>query len=1149
MRFFTILIFSLFISISTVCVGETTKHSYKATSILSSGKWIKIKVKETGVYKITYEKLLEWGFSNPANIQVYGYGGWPLDEDFRNSRIDDLPQVSTWVEKGADNIFNAGDYILFYARGTIKWEYKSGEFIHTNNPYSVYSYYFITESESPTKQMNLKQGSSSFTQEITSFSDYMVHEKELVNIGRFGREFYGEDFSINTSQSFTFFTPGINNNTGKVTVNFISKNDGASVPLTVKINEYTFSGSISKTTDSSTDLAMEGTVASNWTGAKPETNTVNLTYGAAGRSNTRLNYIRLNFDRELKFYDKSFLAFRSINAVGRVIKYTISNSNSNVRIWNVSDVSNIQQMEDSFLDNKTSFNLNSTSLEEFVAVDVKGNFLEPEFEEVITTQNLHALPQTDMIIITHLDFNTQADRIAEWHRTHDNLRVHVVTSDQIYNEFSSGTPDASAYRWFMKMFYDRGKNLGNESELPKYLLLIGDGVFDNRQLLAEWVNYPKSDYLLTYQSQNSTSTVNTYVTDDYFGFLDDSNTTEMKKNKLNIGVGRFPVKSLQEAKNVVDKTINYAKNDKLGAWKNNLCFIANAGDEQLHMMQADSVARNFVEKGNKEYVVNKIYIGTFKRDESASGCLYPDARKKFFNLFDSGTLILNFTGHGNVSSFGDNRFFVKTDPLGLKNEKLPFFITATCEFSRFDDFTNVAGEEMLLNPNGGVIGLFSTTRTVNSTPNFKINKAISNNLFRKDATGKYLRLGDIMRLAKNTSSPSDMNLSEDLNKLNFILLGDPALTLAYPEYKAAITKINGANVDGQVNTIASGVTVNMSGIITAPSGVQASDFSGEVFFNVYDSKLWMDQIIAERTVNQQIIKDITNIYEQSKILFSGRVPVVNGTFSLSFTMPKDINYTNELGRINIYAVNNSKNIEAQGYFDGFKIGGSDNTIAFNDDVAPVINSLYIGNSNFSDGDRVKDQSEFVVEVEDNGSGINALGSGIGRNVTLTIDNSPSQIYILNSYFEGDLNNSKKGLFRFTLPSLSAGNHTLKFKVWDIMNNSTTKEVSFVVKQKSSSSFDLTAVPDLMNKSVTFFVETNTVEKNLKVNVEVYNLDGNVVWKNEQDVNASIIKSFPIRWDMTNNGGSNLSSGIYTYKATIYSDDNAYSTEIKRFIVK
>jgi len=1136
---------------------RATQATYASSSVLSTGKWVKIKVPETGIYKLTYEDLIGMGFSNPANVQIYGYGGWVLDENFANYKPDDLPQMSVWVGKANGTTFEAGDYILFYARGSLKWTYTSQEFMHTNNPYSDFGYYFVTESNVPTKQMQKQPSLPSFTKEITGFVDYTLHEKDFVSIGRIGRELYGENFSMEPNQNFVLSTPGvISSSSGRVSVSFIART-ATDTPLKVTINGTNLVSGYVPKSDDPTDLAKDVTITGtpgdnvlrgiwNTTSPKSEQNTVNILYGATGHSNVRLNYIRLNYERELKLYNAPYILFRQPSANGVNSKFIVKNAGEHVKIWNVGNVENIYEIEGTLNENTISFVVNSSLLQEYTAVDVsqKNEFPTPEVIGTIENQDLHGLGQQDMVIITHPNFVSQAERIAELHRTVDNMRVLVVLPEQIYNEFSSGNPDASAYRWLMKMFYDRGKVLGNQSELPKFLLLFGKGAFDNKETLSDWKTFGKANYLLTFQSVNSINTTKTYSTDDYFGFLENNNVN-FQDNQLDIGIGRFPVKTLQDATIVTNKTIDYVTKPIQSTWKNRVCFVGGDGDEKLHVSQADSVARRFFENGNKDYILDKVYLETFKLDLTSSESRYPDARKKFLDLIRSGVLLINFTGHSGyeVLTASANRFFTLKDAATIRNEKLPIFVTAACSYAHYDDYYNSSSEELLINQHGGAIALFSTTRVVNSTPNFNLNLLFTDKMLKKDNIGRYSPLGTVAMLAKR-------ELGNELNKLNFILVGDPAIRLADCEYKAQVTKINETVLPGGNINLSAGLTVTVEGQINTLSGNSASDFSGEMYLDVFDSKDVIDRIIKTKVSQWGVeVIDTTNIYDQSKKIFSGKASVVNGQFTITFIVPKTINYSGLQGKMNVYAVNTETGDEARGYFDDFTIGGISESPALNDTNPPRITALYLGNPDFRPGDIVKNESVFVAEVVDDETGINVFGTGIGQAPVLVIDNLSFMTYDLTPYFKGEVSNPKKGKFVFTMPELSGGKHTLQFKVWDIMSNSTLSEpIDFEIKATSSvKDFDLNAMTS--GENVTFFFDNNTNYKDINVSFEVYNLTGDLIWNNVQNINTDMLNLLPVMWNKKGNDLKTVSPGVYTYKAVVSYGETVKSTEVKRIIIR
>ena len=693
---------------------------YASESVLNSGKWVKIQVAEDGIYKLTAADLKKMGFSNLDKVAVYGYGGWPLDEDFSTTYIDDVPEVAVW---------RSADYLLFYGKGPRKWEYSSSDksFIHTNNPYSNYGYYFVSEKETTGRTMEKAASAAGATLQVTTFDDYVLHEEELVSVNSSGRELYGESFTSTLSRDFTISVPGITNDEGKATLSFISRGNGT-ITMNVDGNAL-ISGSVSVPSDEY-EVARELYRERAWMADKGETVKVNIGYSTTGHKNVHLNYFRLQMKRQLKVYD-NYTFFRSLSARGNASRFVIQGADASTLVFDVTDGVNPQQMETSLNGTELSFSIPaSASLREFVVVK-PSQIKAPVTVGEVANQNLHALPQQDMIIIAQPNFTTQAERLAEAHRTKDNLTVRVVTPESIYNEFSSGTPDATAYRRFMKMFYDRKTS---EADAPKYLLLFGDGSFDNRKLTSAWKSVDMSNMLLTYQTENSLSS-QSYVIDDYFGFLDDAdNKKSLQNKKLCLGIGRFPIRTVEQATQMVDKVISYMENKNTGSWKNNLCFMADDGSNTdgfmtEHMEFADQLA-GYVESEHPEFLVNKLYYDAYKKDMTAG--TYPDVRSGLQKLLKDGLLLFNYTGHGGTTALSDEKVLTQTDINQFTYTHLPVWVTATCDFTRFDDLNTSAGEDVFLNKSSGGIALFTTVRVAYSRPNFPINDNVIRNLFERN---------------------------------------------------------------------------------------------------------------------------------------------------------------------------------------------------------------------------------------------------------------------------------------------------------------------------------------------------------------------------------------------------------------------------------
>ena len=1094
---------------------------YASESVLNSGKWVKIQVAEDGIYKLTAADLKKMGFSNLDKVAVYGYGGWPLDEDFSTTYIDDVPEVAVW---------RSADYLLFYGKGPRKWEYSFSDksFIHTNNPYSNYGYYFVTEKETAGRTMEKAASAAGATLQVTTFDDYVLHEEELVSVNSSGRELYGESFTSTLSRDFTISVPGITNDEGKATLSFISRGNGT-ITMNVDGNAL-ISGSVSVPSDEY-EVARELYRERAWMADKGETVKVNIGYSTTGHKNVHLNYFRLQMKRQLKVYD-NYTFFRSLSARGNASRFVIQGADASTLVFDVTDGVNPQQMETSLNGTELSFSIPaSASLREFVVVK-PSQIKAPVTVGEVVNQNLHALPQQDMIIIAQPNFTTQAERLAEAHRTKDNLTVRVVTPESIYNEFSSGTPDATAYRRFMKMFYDRKTS---EADAPKYLLLFGDGSFDNRKLTSAWKSVDMSNMLLTYQTENSLSS-QSYVIDDYFGFLDDAdNKKSLQNKKLCLGIGRFPIRTVEQATQMVDKVISYMENKNTGSWKNNLCFMADDGSNTdgfmtEHMEFADQLA-GYVESEHPEFLVNKLYYDAYKKDMTAG--TYPDVRSGLQKLLKDGLLLFNYTGHGGTTALSDEKVLTQTDINQFTYTHLPVWVTATCDFTRFDDLNTSAGEDVFLNKSSGGIALFTTVRVAYSRPNFPINDNVIRNLFERN-NGRRRTLGEVMQATKNTLS--------SVYKLGFCLIGDPAVKMAYPEFGMKVTTVNGQSVDGNSISFKALEKITVEGEVLDVSGQLVTDFTGIVNPTVKDSKV---TVTCLKNSNKDDSPAFT-FTDYPNTIFIGNDSVRNGKFSFTFTVPKDISYSNLQGKMNLYAVDTESGNEAQGNFDNFIVGGTSDT-AETDTIGPEIRALYLNDTTFVDGGQVNTTPYFFAELWDK-SGVNITGSSVGHDMMLVIDESTVLSYNLNSYYELLPGEDGTGIVKFPIPALEPGKHTAEFWVWDILNNSTVRTFTFeVVEGLKPFLFDVIATPGIAREQVTFHLMHNRPESRMRVGIMVYDLAGRQLWKHEESGTSGLFENYTVSWDLTS-GGARMRPGVYIYRAAISTDNSKDATKARKFII-
>lgn len=1106
-----------------VLTRASAEDRYAATSVLAEGKWVKIRVSETGVYKITHSELNNMGFSNPSKVRLYGYGGFILPEDVRKPKIDDLQQVPLWRES---------NYVLFYANGTIKWERQGNNYVHTQNHYSTHAYYFLTENDvSPMEFPREDSLSEENAEVITAFPDYALEEKELFSWFHGGRKLYDEyDYKLGDTKTYTFNLPGITNEDGAVAVAF-SAHSSSSTTLMVSTNNAAL-GDMRIDASGKYSRAKENMMNPSWKGNKQEKTSIILKHTRPSGVSGRLNFIRLNFKRKLALYD-SFTNFRS-GSSGK-FKYIVENANENTRIWNVEDPRNYKQIQGKLSGNQYTFVSDSS---EHVAVNLMGTFNKVEVVGTVPNQNLHGLSNVDMVVIVppNQSLLTQANRLAEIHRQKDQLTVEVVTSEQVYNEFSSGTPDGTAYRWFMKMLYDRSKVDGNP---PKYLLLFGDGAYDNRMLSSDWRKLNPQDFLLCFVSEDSFSETNSYVLDDYYGLLDDGEGLNLTKDKVDIGIGRIPVRTETEAKQVVDKIIAYIENKHIGPWKNTVCILGDDGTKEdsspnIHMTQADELAR-YIEEKHPQYLVKRIYWDAYKMEKTSTGDSYPGVTKRLMELFNEGMLVMNYTGHGSPIAFSHEYSLTPAHIQKINSTRPPLWITAACDITPFDAIDNSMGEIAFLHPKGAAIGLYTTTRTVYSNWNKVMNNCFVKHLFSKK-DGKSLYLGDVVRMTK-----VEMTSSSETNNLHYIFIGDPAMKLMNPEYKVIIDEMNGKSTE-EKPTIKAGGVVSVKGRIVDETGQIANGFNGTVYPTVLDSK---EKIITYN--NSGLASSPFTFESRDKLLFTGSNSVTEGNFSFTFPVPMDINYSNEIGMMNLYAVEESTNQQGQGYFDRFLVGGTEDGATQTDSLGPEIKAIYLNTPDFVYGGKVNETPYLVVELEDP-DGINAVGNGIGHDLIAIVDNSSLYTYVLNNYYESYKDDYTKGRIRYSFPTLPEGKHHLLFRAWDIKNNSSTATLEFeVVKGLKPEVIDIDCTQSPAREETTFILTHNRPEAQIDVRVAVYDFSGKELWIHEES-GISTGNYYYIPWNLTTNGGQRVSPGMYLFRASVSSDGSKENTKARKIVI-
>lgn len=768
----------------------------------------------------------------------------------------------------------------------------------------------------------------------------------------------------------------------------------------------------------------------------------------------------------------------------------------------------------------------------------------------IANQDLHADGQADLVIIIPASRTLlkQAQRLKEFHESHDGMRVNIVAADQLYNEFSSGTPDANAYRRYLRMLQDRA---ATEADMPKYLLLFGDCVWDNRMLTADCKRFDPDDFLLVYESENSFSETVCYAGDSWMGILAEGAGSDARRELQDVGVGRFPVTTVAEAKIMVDKTINYSKNQNGGAWQNTIMFMGDDGNDNIHMKDVDSVA-NSVGRDYPNFLIKKVMWDAYTRESSATGNTYPEVSKIIRQQQANGALVMDYGGHGNATLISHESVLGLSDFSESRTSNLPLWVTAACDIMAFDGVTETIGEAAVRNEKGGAVAFYGTARTVFTSANKYINHAFMKRVLSLQ-DGKPIALGEAHRLAQNDvmlgtnryptptrEDPNKTSPEQDNteNHLQYSLLGDPALSLNLPTAQVVVDEIDGVAVgSGTMPTVKAGSVIKMKGHVAGVEG-----FNGVVTATVRDTQ---EEITCKLNNTSNDGAEVAFKYlDRTKTLYHGSDSIRNSSFELTFAVPKDINYADGQGMINLYALNTDKTIRANGSCDQFIVGGS--AEAKNDSVGPSI-YCYLNSPSFVDGGNVNSTPYFVAEIKDK-DGINAAGSGIGHDLQLVIDGDMAKTYTLNNNFSYDFGTYTSGSTFYSIPELEEGPHRLQFRAWDIQNNSSTAVLHFnVVKGLRPQLFNIGVTNNPARTSTTFIISHDRMESNMDVVIELFDAAGRQMWRHAES-GVSATGNYTVDWDLSVDGGRPLQTGVYLYRVKVSSEGSSYVSKTKKLIV-
>lgn len=1094
--------------------------TYTQSSVLNTGRWVKVSVTNSGVYRISAADLRSWGFTDPSKVRVYGYGGGRISDVLtRVNYIDDLPEVQS---------VNTSAGVVFYAVGVESWtQAATYRFVHNLNPFTQVGYYYLSDSDLAPRDITESNGDapSDPSDYATYFHDRIYHENDLVSLSLTGHYLLGEDFRYTPSQTFTFNLTDRDTSASSqvwMQVGFAAKTYGSSSHLTFTANGtqlWTAAADDIKASSTSTYVFGAETTSRKEFELAGDKLQLGITHSSSATIHeARLDYITINYPRQLKLRN-GYLQFW-LNRTS----FSLSAATATTRVWDVTDPLNITALSAS---SDSKYTNDYTGQRSYVAWDENATLPSPKFVANVTNQDLHALETPDMVIFTLPDWQAQAERLAQLHIDRDSMKVAVVDVNDVYNEFSSGSPDPASLRRLLKMLYDRG-NASPESTKLKYAIIMGRSIFDNRRLTANsaLVTYPT---MPSWQSNTGLDENDSFTTDDFFGFLADGSGSAAGASQLEIAVGRMPVRSIEDARNAVDKIVQYYDTMPKGSWKNRVMLIADDEDRGQHMNQTERFYNAILATTNgSELVIDKIYTDAY--DKVSNG--YPAARTDMFRLLDEGVWWWNYVGHANMSGWTHEQFLTSNDINKMYYRRYPILYAATCDFLRWDQ-ANISGAEIMWHTQGGgVIAAISATRPVYISDNGLLTAQMGAQIAKRNSDGEFQRIGDIYRNAKN-------GLKNNSNKLRYVFMGDPAMRMAIPANRIRVTSINGSPVDpADPPTIMARQEVTIEGEVIDTKGNSMPNFSGILSAVLYDAEYsttshgWGDG--NEVTFEQQGTR-----------LYAGNDSIKAGKFKIKIAMPSEIAHNYRPAALNLYAYNNDS-IEAISCMRDLYVYGTDQNAA-TDTIAPVIESFFLNHRSFTNGQTVNESPMVIATISDN-RGLNLSQAGIGHQMTLYLDETTTMTDV-SQHYTPNADGSIGGSIAYPLENLVNGAHTLKLRIWDTSNNLAEQTIEFFVeKGRSPVIYDIYSDANPASVEANFYLVHDRPDAQVTVTVTVYNLLGAEVWSSTASGRSDMFTSTPVKWDLTSSSGNRVNRGIYLYKASITTDGEQHTTATRKIAV-
>ena len=1091
-------------------------ETYAPSSVLAEGRWVKISVEESGPHFISLSSLRSWGFSDPSAVRIYGYGGKRIPDQLTiENYVDDLPLTHCEHTK---------DGIVFYAQGPEEWT-GSTQYSHSFNPYTTKGYYYITDSRPDTDCTIPTEGSAPSDNAATTFTERLYHEVERYTAAESGHQLLGEDFRFTPSRTFNFRLPGrVEGTPVWMQCDFFATSISSDTRLKFTANGEALPSLESDRVKATKEWGAVATIRKTFQ-IEGSSLALGITTSVSGPIKlSHLDKLDINYTRNLESPSSGFISFASSDR-----SFKIAGATDATRVWDVTSPTNPKAMPlSATADGTKGWTNDYLGKREYAIWASTSSLPTPKFAGSVANQNIHSEEVPDMVIITPASLLEQSRRIADLHTKVDEMKVLVLLDSHIYNEFGSGCADIGALRRMLKMFYDRGKATSAERSLS-HVLLMGGATHDHRRL-TDVMSTSSAITLPIWQTFKSHYDSESFCTDDFLAMLEDGSGLRFATDHMSIAVGRIPARSVDAAKTYVDRLVKYVTQPEKGEWRNKIMLFADEGDRGKHMEQTNSLdpAMRTTLSGSG-FTYHKVFIDAY----DIQGGTSEEAKNKVFTLLDDGVVLWTYIGHASINTLSGDGIFTTTNLNNLYLRRAPFFYAACCTFGQFDSSATSGIESLLLTDEGGIIGGFTSTRPSYIDRNGPLSVAFGKEVFVRNAAGKFKSIGEVFRLAKN-ATPDD-------NKNRYVLFCDPALRLASPDNYVRLTSIDGQEVSENSQPIIPALgKVVVKGEVCDPDGNRIDSFNGALSLSLYDAeRSFLTKGRGDKDSGKQVVFD-----EQGERLYAGRTTIKSGEFEITIAMPAEISDNFRNATLSMFA-SAEDGTEAIGVCPDLYVYGFDENAA-PDTTPPTIEYIYLNHESFSKSDVVNANPMLIARVSDDVA-INMSEQGLGHQMSIRIDDNIN-LTDVGSRFTPDADGTPAGTIHYQLPTLSAGNHTATLKVWDTAGNSSMASVDFFVNPDAAPKiFNIYSDANPASIEANFYVEHNRPDATLTVKIEIFNINGQLVWSSESRGKADMYSSAPVKWNLTDKSGSKVVRGIYLYKATVTSGGES-STQTKRIAV-